>query len=105
MEELNKVIDYITNTKEYQNTIKLKEQMDNNEELNNLIKEVKELQKIYIKDKSSHNKEKLDEKIKLLDNYPIYKSYNENLEVVNQMISYVNDELNDYFVKVMNESN
>ncbi len=104
MEELNKVIDYITNTESYQNTIKLKEQMNNNKELNDLIEEIKSLQKKYIKNNSVSIKQELDEKTKELEEYPIYNIYNKNLEEVNQMIDYVNDELNDYFEKVINES-
>ena len=105
MEELNKVIDYITNTKSYQNTIILREQMSNNKELNDLIEDIKSLQKKYIKNNSISIKEELDEKTKKLEEYPIYNIYNKNLEEVNQMIDYVNDELNDYFDKVINESN
>ena len=104
MEELNKVIDYITNTDSYQNTIKLREQMNNNKELNDLIEEIKSLQKKYIKNNSVSIKQELDEKTKELEEYPIYNIYNKNLEEVNQMIDYVNDELNDYFEKVINES-
>ncbi len=105
MEELNKIIDYITNTEEYKNTLKLKNQMSKNIELTNLIEEVKSLQKEYIKTNSSNIKRKLDDKTLQLEKYPIYISYNNNLEKVNQMIGYVNDELNDYFEKVVNESN
>ncbi len=105
MEELNKIIDYITNTDSYKNTIKLREQMSHNTELNNLIEEVKSLQKKYIKNNNESIKKELDDKINTLNSYPIYNSYNKYLEEVNQMISYVNDELNDYFNKVINESN
>ncbi len=104
MEELNKIIEFITNSEEYQNTIKLKEQMNNNSELINLVEEVKKLQKEYIKTNRDDIKKKLDDKVSSLEEYPIYKSYNDNLEKVNEMINYVNDELNDYFQKVVNES-
>ena len=104
MEELNKIIDYITNTESYKNTVKLREQMNNNKELNDLIEEIKSLQKKYIKNNSVSIKQELDEKTKELEEYPIYNIYNKNLEEVNQMIDYVNDELNDYFEKVINKS-
>ncbi|MBQ6539142.1 MAG: YlbF family regulator [Bacilli bacterium] len=105
MEELNKIIEYITSTDSYKNTVKLKEQMSENTELTDLIEEVKSLQKEYIKTNSTDIKKKLDEKTSKLEEYPIYNSYNKYLEEVNHMISYVNDELNDYFDKVINESN
>lgn len=105
MEELNKIIEYITNSESYQNTIKLKEQMNDNSELTKLIEDIKLLQKEYIKTNSVDIKKELDDKVSKLEEYPIYKSYNKYLEEVNQMIGYVNDELNDYFDKVINESN
>lgn len=106
MEELNKIIEYIKNTEAYKNCIDLRKQMNNNTELTKLIEEIKSLQKEYIKSNFDKNiKTKLDEKNSLLDKYPIYNSYNKNLEEVNQMINYVNDELNDYFERVVNESN
>ena len=79
--------------------------MSENTELTDLIEEVKSLQKEYIKTNSTDIKKKLDEKTSKLEEYPIYNSYNKYLEEVNHMISYVNDELNDYFDKVINESN
>ena len=106
MEELNKIIEYIKNTEAYKNCIDLRKQMNKNTELIKLIEEIKSLQKEYIKSNFDKTiKTKLDEKNDLLDKYPIYNSYNKYLEEVNQMINYVNDELNDYFETVVNESN
>ena len=106
MEELNKIIEYIKNTEAYKNCIDLRKQMNKNTELIKLIEEIKSLQKEYIKSNFDKTiKTKLDEKNDLLDKYPIYNSYNKYLEEVNQMINYVNDELNDYFERVVNESN
>ena len=34
---------------------------------------------------------------------PLYSIYNQKLNVINEKISYVNDELNDYFYKLLNE--
>ena len=103
MEELNKVIDYIINSDSYKKCLELRDKMSKNSELMGLIDEIKTLQKKYIKNNNSDIKKELDEKTDKLMNIPIYYKYNQKLEEVNNMISYVEDELNDYFEKVINE--
>ena len=102
MEELNKVIDYIINSDSYKKCLELRDKMSKNTEIMGLIDEIKSLQKKYIKSSSSDIKQELDEKTDKLLNIPIYYKYNQKLEEVNNMISYVEDELNDYFEKVIN---
>ena len=107
MEEFDKaleeVISYIQNTKEYQTCITLKEQMNDNEEILNLIENIKKLQKKYI----NHNydssiKEELDCLEEKLNNIPIYHIYSSNLEKVNEKIETVKSTLNDYFSNLLN---
>ena len=103
MEELNKIIDYITNSSEYKKCISLKNKMSNNTKLMDKINKVKVLQKKYIKSNDLSIKKELDLLIEDLNNEPLYYNYMNNLEVVNEMISFVNDELNNYFYRVINE--
>lgn len=103
MEELNRVIDYIINSDSYKKCLELRDKMPKNKELMSLIDEIKSLQKKYMKSKSKDIKKELDEKTDKLLNIPIYYKYNQKLEEVNNMISYVEDELNDYFERVVNE--
>ena len=97
MEELNKIIDYITNSSEYKKCISLKDKMSNNSKLMDKINKEKVLQKKYIKSNDLSIKKELDLLIEDLNNEPLYYNYMNNLEVVNEMISFVNDELNNYF--------
>lgn len=100
---LDELIDYIKNTIEYKKCLELKSRMSNNSNINNLIDNIKNLQKKYIKSNyDSDIKVELDKLNDELNNIPLYITYSENLEKVNQMISYVNDELTDYFYKVLN---
>ena len=100
---LDELIDYIKNTIEYKKCLELKSRMSNNSNINNLIENIKSLQKKYIKSNyDSDIKVELDKLNDELNNIPLYITYSENLEKVNQMISYVNDELTDYFYKVLN---
>ncbi|MBR2712070.1 MAG: YlbF family regulator [Bacilli bacterium] len=103
MEELNKIIDYITNSSEYKKCISLKDKMSNNSKLMDKINKVKVLQKKYIKSNDLSIKKELDLLIEDLNNEPLYYNYMNNLEKVNEMISFVNDELNDYFYRVIND--
>ena len=101
--ELDKLINYINNTKEYKLCIKLKKQMDGNDEVKKLISEVKKLQKKYIKsDYDDSIKKELEKKNEELSSIPIYVTYNQTLEKVNEMLEYVKDNLNDYFDNLLN---
>ena len=100
---LNDVIDCIKNSPEYIECIELKKKMDSNEEITKLIKDIKVLQKKLLRTDSIEVQEELDSKINRLNEIPLYSIYNQKLNVVNEKISYVNDELNDYFYKVLNE--
>ena len=101
---LNEVIDCIKESPEYKDCIKIKEQMDSNEELVELINKVKELQKKYIRSNYDSNiKKELDKYESKLKEIPIYNIYLEKLEEVNKMIDYVKDSLNDYFDKLLNK--
>ena len=102
MEDVNKsldeVIEVIQSTKEYQRCISLKEKMSHNEEIQSLVKEVKDYQKKYVRSNyDSSIKEKLDDLEKRLEEIPVYVVYLQSLEEVNHMIDYVRDSLNDYF--------
>ena len=108
MEEFYKAIDEVVScikdSLEYQNCMKIREKMSHNSEVMNLISDIKELQKQYIR--SSYNKDikkELDYKKKKLESIPIYVIYLQNLEVVNEKIEYVKDSLNDYFYQLFNE--
>ncbi len=107
MESVNKslkeVIDCIKNSKEYKNCILLKEKMDSNEDILQLIKEVKEYQKKYVKSYYDESiKKELEKLINQLSDIPIYSAYMQNLEIINEKIDYVRDELNDYFFHLLN---
>ena len=100
---LNEVIDCIKESPEYKDCIKIKEQMDSNGELVELINKVKELQKKYIRSNYDSNiKDELDKLEAKLNNIPIYNIYLSKLEIVNEKIDYVKDSLNDYFYKLLN---
>lgn len=101
---LDEVILCIKESEEYKMSISLKEKMENNEEIKELVNNVKDLQKKYVKSNYDVKiKKELDVVNDRLEEIPIYNIYLSNLEKVNEKIEYVKDSLNDYFYKLLNE--
>ena len=101
---LEEIINYITNTKEYKNCLKYKEEMDKDNHIKELVNSIKKLQKEYIKSNDNNIKKELDKLEEELYDIDLYNKYNQNLEIVNNMINYVKEELNDYFYNILNEN-
>lgn len=102
--KLDEVISCITNSYEYQMCIKIQENMKDNFELKDLIDDIKNKQKEYIRSGySSSVKDELDQLEKKLEEIPIYSIYQQNLKIVNEKIDYVKDYLNQYFNSILNE--
>ncbi len=97
---IDDVISVIVNSKDYQQCLQLKDKMKKNQELMKLIEDLKKAQKEYVK--SGIGEEKIDSLEEELYQYPIYVVYMEHLEKVNDMLSYVEEDLNDYFYQLMN---
>ena len=104
-DSLDSIINFITESDEYKNCVRLKEKMSSNTEICDLTSKVKSLQKKYVR--SGYDdaiKKELDSTLEKLENIPIYVIYNQNLEIVNNMISTVNEEINCYFTDKFNKS-
>ena len=103
--ELDDLVFYIKNTSSYKNCILIKEKMNKNKELCQIISKIKTLQKKYVK--SDYNDDSLYDEInrlkKKLNSIPIYSEYMMNLKEVNEMIDFVRDSINTYFDKLLND--
>lgn len=100
---LDDVVSVITSSRDYHICIELQEKMKKNQNLMDLIDKLKEAQKRYVKsnyDKSI--KGELDLLEEKLQQIPIYVSYMMHLEKVNDMLSYVEDDLNQFFYQLLN---
>ncbi len=101
---LDQVIACITDSKEYQICISIQDKMKDNEEITQLIEQVKDTQKKYIRSGYSPViKEELDDCQRKLEDIPIYQIYLQNLRIVNEKIDLVKDTLNDYFLELFKE--
>lgn len=100
--ELIEVIETIKTSSDYLACIKLKDEMSKNSNLMELISKVKKLQKEYVKTNDDNLKKELDECQERLEQNPLYVTYINHLEKVNSMISYVEDDLNQFFLELTN---
>lgn len=99
--EIDELFDEIKKTDIYINYISCKKQLQGNEEIINIINEIKENQ---IKITRKYNN-KLDIEIKKLYNklysYPIYQSYLEYKEDMNNLLESIAKEFNYYFKEIL----
>ena len=77
--------------------------MSNNQDICELVEQIKKLQKKYVLENDSKILTELKSLEDRLNNIPIYVIYMQHLEKVNEMINYVKDELNNYFYQVLNK--
>lgn len=96
------IVTSITDSKEFKECLRLKEKMNDSQEIKELVEKVKKLQKELIKTGDPKIKEELEKVQDRLNSIPIYDSYNKKLAEVNRQIETIKDELNDYFYKVVN---
>ena len=103
---IDEVISCIVESADYQNCLSYQEKMKDNPEITTLIQKVKDTQKKYVKSGYAPSiLEELETYQKQLDEIPIYKMYQQSLDRVNEMISYVRESLNQYFSSLLNEKN
>ena len=100
---LTDLINCIVTSKEYIDCIEIKKKMESNEDINSRIKRIKVLQQKSLRTPSIEIEEELKTLEKELNDIPLYVMYNQNLSLVNEKISFINDELNDYFYKLLND--
>lgn len=100
---IDEVVEVITSSSDYKNCIELKEKMSNNQDVCELVEQIKKLQKKYVLENDDKILTELKSLEDRLNNIPIYAIYMQHLEKVNEMINYVKDELNNYFYQALNK--
>ena len=103
LNKLDEIIDEIETSDEYKRYLLLKEEIGKNKELVILINKVRQLNKDYL-----HNlvkKEELDNATNELNNHPLYREYLNNISVINNELSIVENTINNYFKKKLEKMN
>ena len=107
LSEVDKIIEYIKDTDDYKDYIYLKEKLSKNEKANNLINEIKNLQKDIVKlELESKDITELDNKIsnnlQELNKIPLYVEYTQKQEILNDVYQTIKNRLDDYFYTKFN---
>ena len=107
LSKIDDIIEYIKGSDDYVKYIDIKMRLDGNKDIMNIINNIKDLQKKIVKEESIGNsisalEKEIDEKIALLNSYPIYVEFSylqEDLnnifqEIKNRIEEYINDKVN-----------
>lgn len=101
-ESLNNLITTIKNSKIYINYLHILKQVEKNNDINEIVNDIKNIQKEIVKEEHIHKKdtkgleEALDKKKKELYSIPLYQDYIEASNELNDMMKQVNKRLQDY---------
>ena len=96
------IVSSIVDCDAFKECVRLKDKMSESPEIKELVAEVKRLQKELIKTGDPEIRKELEKVEERLNSIPLYDSYQKKLAEVNQSLGFIQDELNDYFYKVVN---
>lgn len=94
--EIDLLITKIKDSNEYKEYLNLLEQLKDSNLINNLVEEIRNINKKLVKTPSIKLQEKLALKQKELNEIPLYQDYIEKLEILNNMLLLVKDKFDKY---------
>lgn len=100
--KIDALIDTIKESHEYKRYIEIDKVLNKNKEINNLVNDVKKMQQraVMLEYHKDHRYKKLDDKVKELidelNSIPLYQEYTRRLNDLNDMISYVTYNIEEY---------
>ena len=102
IKEVENLKEDVLNSKEYKDFKKYESILDNNKEINNIITKIKRLQQQIIKKEDKKENTDKDEielqsLYKELNTYPDYTNYINSSKKLNEVITYIQKEFEDYF--------
>ena len=107
LNEVDKIIEFIKESDDYKDYIYLKDKLSKHEKANNLINEIKMLQKKIVKlEVNKQDTKELDNKIKdnlnELNKIPLYRDFIDKQELLNDYYQTIKERLDEYFYTKMN---
>ena len=107
LDKVDEIINYIKETSEYKDYLFLKDKVSKNNKINNLIEEVrtieKELVKLEVNNKDITDLEKeYNSKLEELNKIPLYKDYVDTVEKLDNIYQDIKDRLDNYFYEKLN---
>lgn len=100
-EKINELFDELKNKDIYINYLKAKNKLINNIEINNLIKEIKRLQKICTNNNDPILESELRKMYIKLNNYPLYQSYLNLKSDVTEELIIIRNQFENYFKSIL----
>lgn len=100
-DKIDELFDYLEDSSLYKDYLSVKKQLNDNSEIMNLIKEIKRFQKIYVNKKDKNIKIKIDEMYDNLNSYPIYVSYIEIKDELENTLKLISDTFSNYFKDIL----
>ena len=105
--KINEIIDFVEDSKEYQDYLFLFDKLSKNDRCNSLIKQVKTLQKELVKKQAHcHNINELEEKINKLvselNTIPLYVEFVDKQQDLNKIYQSIKIRLDNYFNDLFN---
>lgn len=107
LEKTDEIIEIIKNSNEYQQYIEISNKMKDNKEIVSLINDIKKLQQKLVKEQSLGNDinvldNEINDKLKRLEEYPIYLEYLYLQEDLNKSINLIKESIEDYINNITN---
>lgn len=107
LEQVDNIVNYISNTSDYKNYLILKEKLEKDETILNLIKEIKQLQKKAVNDEYNGKDIKnidieIKEKSDILNSKYLYQEYIELHSRIDEQLQEIKFILNNYFNNKIN---
>ena len=99
--QIDELFDEIKESELYKTYQDVTTQLENNKDIMKLIAEIKRLQKIATNNKDSVIENNIKELYSKLNEYPVYASYLDTKERLNEELSYIKDVFEKYFEKLL----
>ena len=99
--DIDNLFDKITKEDIYKNYISSKKQLNNNKEIIEIINKIKEYQVKITNNYSDKLEAEIKELYNKLNSYPLYQSYIEYKEELNNMLANITKEFNLYFEDIL----
>ena len=95
------LFDELEETRLYKDYIKIKKQLQEDKDINNLINEIRRYQKIATNNKDESVENKIKELYKKLESYPIYQSYLNIKEELESELYIIKENFELYFKELL----
>ena len=101
-EKIEELFKSIETSEEYKSYLNIKKSIENNEEINNLVKMIKRLQQKSVRLEHENNPEykevdkQIEEKVNKLNSIPLYKEYVSRMNKLNDILSESSKNIEDY---------